>query len=226
MNVSTRITTPIAAEIAFWLWVVVAELLLVIGYFAFTSAEPTTLRYALYPFVWINVGCWSVLRTTPAPPDRRSRWLAVGIAVAYFIALAAVAGLIGIRAPSGLNQSAGFRVVMASPGWGPAVAYTASSAYLVLVPYLVIGYGSLAYLVYATVLEAAEAAVSGLLGLASCVGCAFPVIASLVAGLAGGSSALTAAVYAFSIDISTAVFVLAVGLLYWRPGFDRYDSRR
>ncbi|MFC7007612.1 DUF7546 family protein [Halalkalicoccus salilacus] len=120
----------------------------------------------------------------------------------------------------------GFRVVMASPGWGPAVAYTASSAYLVVVPYLVIGYGSLAYLVYATVLKAAEAAVSGLLGLASCVGCAFPVIASLVAGLAGGSSALTAAVYAFSIDISTAVFVLAVGLLYWRPGFERYDSRR
>jgi hypothetical protein len=45
------------------------------------------------------------------------------------------------------------------------------------------------------------------------------VIASLVAGVAGGSSALTAAVYALSIDLSTVVFVIAVALLYWRPGF-------
>lgn len=226
MSVSTRITTSNAAGIAFWLWVVVAELLLVVVYFAFGPVEPTTLRYAFYPFVWINVGCWSVLRTTPTPPDRRSRWLAAGIAVAYFLVLSTTAGLIGLSAPSGPGQDAGFRVVMASPGWGPVVAYYSSWAYLVAVPYLVIGYGSLAYLVYAAVLEAAEAAVSGLLGLASCAGCTFPIIASLVAGLAGGSSALTAAAYAFSIDVSTAVFVLAVGLLCRRPGFDGHDSRR
>jgi 1,4-dihydroxy-2-naphthoate octaprenyltransferase len=44
------------------------------------------------------------------------------------------------------------------------------------------------------------------------------VLASLAAGLFGGSTAVAGTVYAYSVDISTAVFVLAVALLFLRPG--------
>jgi hypothetical protein len=198
--------------------IVAAELLLLAAYFGITSAEATGVRYALYPFVWINVGLWAAWKVTPPIADRRARWVAAAVAGAYFLVLCIVAGLVSIGG-SPVPQAGGTRLVMASPGWGPAVVYAGSTFQVAAVPYLVIGYLSLAYLVYVTLLEAANAAMSGVLGLVSCVGCTFPVIASLVAGVAGGSSALTAAVYALSIDLSTVVFVLAVALLYWRPGF-------
>lgn len=199
--------------------VVAVEGLLVAAYFGLTPAEPTGLRYVLYPFVWIDVGLWAVLRTTPPTGSRRGRWLALGVAATYFLVLAVVSGLVGI--PTGHAHhvhASGIDVRMGAPGWGPAVAYVGSTVHLTFVPYLVIGYLSLAYLVYATVLEAVGAAVPGVLGLASCVGCAFPAVAG-VASVAGGSSALTAAASGLSVDVSTAAFVLAVALLYWRPGF-------
>lgn len=198
--------------------IVAVEGLLVAAYFGLTPAEPTGLRYVLYPFVWIDVGLWAVLRTAPPQTTRRSRWLAIGVAAAYFLVLAVVSGLIGV--PSGHAyhvHAAGIHVRLGAPGWGPAVSYVSSTVHLTFVPYLVIGYLSLAYLVYATVLEAASIAVSGVLGLASCIGCAFPAVAG-VAGVAGGSAAVVGTASGLSIDLSTAAFVLAVALLYWRPG--------
>ena len=38
-----------------------------------------------------------------------------------------------------------------------------------------------------------------------------------VTGVAGSSSALAAQAYQQSLPLSTAVFVVTVGLLYWRP---------
>ncbi|MDL5361071.1 hypothetical protein [Halalkalicoccus sp. NIPERK01] len=199
--------------------VVAVEGLLVAAYFGLTPAEPTGLRYVLYPFVWIDVGLWAVLRTAPPTGSRRARWLALGVAAAYFLALAGVSGLIGVQVGHAHHvHAAGIHVRMGAPGWGPAVSYVSSTVHLTFVPYLVIGYLSLAYLVYAAVIEAVGAAVPGVIGLASCVGCAFPAVAG-VAGVAGGSSVLTAAASSLSVDVSTAAFVLAIALLYWRPGF-------
>ena len=84
-------------------------------------------------------------------------------------------------------------------------------------PARVVGYAALAYLVYATVIDASGAAVSGVVGLLSCVSCSWPILASLLSGVAGGGSVLVAATFDFSYDISTAVFLLTVALLYWRP---------
>ncbi len=84
-------------------------------------------------------------------------------------------------------------------------------------PARVVGYLALGYLVYATVIDAAGAAVSGIVGLFSCVSCSWPILASLLSGVAGGGSALVAATFDFSYDISTVVFLVTVALLYWRP---------
>ncbi|WP_331236440.1 DUF7546 family protein [Natronorarus salvus] len=221
-----RLTTIVSAREARWIaLVLVAELWLLAIYFAFTPAEPTSLRYLLYPFVWINVGLWVILKTAPPTAERRHRAGAAVLALSYFLVLAALSGLVGVHTGQEhqIHAVSGLYTTMGAPGWGPAVAYVGETVHLSFVPYLVIGYLALAYLVYVTVLDAAGAALSGVLGLATCVGCAVPVVASLVAGVAGGSSALTVAVYSLSIDISTGVFVLAATLLYWRPG---YDSRR
>lgn len=206
--------------------VVAAELLLLVAYFGLTPAEPTSIRYALYPFVWINIGLYAVLKASSPTVEGRYRLAGAIIAGGYFLVLAVVSGLIVIPLGQydGTHAVSGVHVTMGAPGWGPAVAYVGPGFQLTFVPYLVIGYLSLAYLVYLTVAEATGAAISGVLGLVSCVGCTFPVVASLVAGFAGGTSGLTTAVYSLSVDISTAIFVLAIALLYWQPEF-RSHSR-
>jgi len=88
---------------------------------------------------------------------------------------------------------------------------------MVVIPYKLIGYLALTYLVYVTLLDAAGSAVGGVLGLLSCVSCTWPVLATIVTGVAGSGTALAGAVYAQSYDLSTVVFVVTVGLLYWRP---------
>lgn len=224
-SISYRLKTTISpAEARSIGVVVIAELALVAVYFRFTGATLTHLRYAVYPFIWINVGLWAVLKTTPPPVQRRHRWVGVIAAMTYFSLLAIVAGLIGIHPGHSPHPDGAFglQIVMGAPGWGPAVMYISPSFHCMIIPYLVIGYLSLAYLVYVTVLEATRSAVAGLLGIGSCIGCTFPVAASFVAGVAGGSSALTTAIYGFSMDISTGVFVAAIMLLYWRPGFDEF----
>ena len=89
---------------------------------------------------------------------------------------------------------------------------------MTLIPYQVVGYATLAYLVYARVLEATGTAITGLLGLFSCVSCAWPVVGTAVAAVFGSGSAVYAFALAESYGLSTAVFVSAVALLTWRPG--------
>lgn len=193
------------------------QVLLVAAYFAATAAEPTSLRYVLYPVVWISVGVWAIVRTGAPSADLRGRLVAGAIAAGYLLALAWVGGLVAVGPTSGPTGRTGVRVVAASPGWGPTVQYVGDAVRLVLVPYLLVGYLALAYLVYAALLDAAGAALSGVLGLASCVSCSLPVVASIAAAVAGGSSGIVTAAYALSLELSTVAFLAAIGLLYWRP---------
>ncbi|QLG28236.1 hypothetical protein HUG10_12040 [Halorarum halophilum] len=207
-----------------WLLGVVAlELLSVVAYFGLTSARITDLRYVLYPFVWITVGIWAVAAVdvrSDAPTSHRVA--AAVVAAAYFLVLAWLAGLIAVYLGGHAHAHShihGLQIGMAAPGWGPRVAYVTHAFHVYFVPYRVIGFLALAYLVYATVVDATGAALSGALGLASCVGCTFPIFASLAAGVVGPSVAAT--VTDLSVDLSTAVFLAAVALLVVRPGFRR-----
>lgn len=194
------------------------ELLLLLAYALTSDSQLLSLRGLrlwIYPFVWINVALWAVLRTTPADVPPRQRSLAALLAVGYFVLLAYAGGLFTVGHVHGPDT---MRVSWLNPpGWSPAFLYAGNGLTLSLIPYKVVGYAALAYLVYATVLDAAGSAVTGVLGLLSCVSCSWPVLVTLATGAFGSGTVLASAVYGWSYDLSTLVFVVTVCLLYWRP---------
>jgi len=206
------------------------EVLIVLLYLLVTGSTLGT--FGIYGMVWVTVGAWAIYQTEPAATDPRRRRVAAAIAGAYFLVLALVQGLVSpgptLAASLGLDAAAavdasvyatGFgTTIQGPPGITPAIHYSGAYLDLTLVPAYVVGYGALAYLVYATIIDAARASVSGLLGLVSCVSCTWPLIASLIAGVTGGSaSALTGAASGLGFGVSTGVFVATVALLHWRP---------
>jgi hypothetical protein len=181
--------------------------------FAYTVLTGTAVtRLTLYGLVWLNVAGVVLWRTRVAPASDRTRRRAAVVAAGYLVVLAVAGGVVTLG-----GTGSGLRVAPLPFGFGPALIYGGAAANLVLMPARVAGYVALAYLVYATVVDAAGAAVPGILGLLSCVSCTWPVIAGLVTGVAGGGSAVLAAAAGWSYDLSTAVFLVTVCLLYWRP---------
>ena len=175
-------------------------------------------RQVLYPFVWINVALWAVWRTSPAPTTGRRRLLAGAIAGGYFLLLSYAGGLFGIGGHNHGQEVAAFDLVLSlPPGWSPALLYQGELLQLTLLPYKIVGYLALAYLVYATVIDAAGSAVPGVLGLLSCISCTWPVLASVATSIFGGASALAVATTGYAYGLSTVIFVATVALLYWRP---------
>ena len=190
---------------------IVAQAVLVAGYFAVTSARPTSLRYVWYPVIWITVGVWAVASRSLPPADRRGRFLAVTIGVVYLLVLARLGNVVG----PATHGASGVRVIAASPGWGPTLQYSGATLTVTAIPFVVVGYAALSYLVYAAVLDASGAALSGLLGLAACASCSLPLVAALIAGIAGTGAA--SAAYVFSLDVATLAYLLSAAGLYWGP---------
>ncbi len=198
--------------------VTVAQLCLLAGYFAARSQQPAVLRYTLYPFVWINVALLAAIHVDAPSVSWRRTLLPGSIAALYFLALLSLSGLAGTPSEELLQTVGTVDIQPGSPGTERLHLVT-EAVYVSLIPYRTIGFLVLAYLVYLTVLDISGNLAAGALGLFTCVGCAFPILASLSAGLFG-STAVASAVYGAQFDISTAVFVLAVGLLYSQPGTD------
>ncbi|WP_144901857.1 DUF7546 family protein [Halobellus captivus] len=194
--------------------VLLAEVVAVGTYLAVAEPEIDAVRYLVYPFVWMNVGLAATVRVQIPDADRRLRLLAGALAIGYFLALAFLSGLVGLefRHSHAHAHVSGLQVTLAAPGWGPRIGYGGSLLTLNFVPYRVVGYLSLAFLVYAAALNASRRALSGVVGVASCVGCSLPLVESAAVGVVGGAAAL-AAVEPFSVDLSTLGFVLAAGLL-------------
>ncbi|WP_276261270.1 DUF7546 family protein [Haloglomus litoreum] len=203
-------------ETAVW-WAVVlnTELLVLLAYLVVETPIITRPLFYLVPFVWINVALWGVFRVSPRATSTRQRLAALAIAGGYFLVLGYFGGLYGPSA----GPATGLRVAFDSipPGWGPAVIYGGTVVQFALLPFKLVGYATLAYLVYATVIDAASSVVGGVLGLFSCVSCTLPVIAGVVSGFVGSTSAVAAAAYNQSYLLSTVVFVVTVILLVWRP---------
>lgn len=219
---TTRLIPTTALAARYW-WLgplVLAEALLVVAYFGATAARPTDPRYVVYPFVWMNVGLLAVAGTRPRTAGRRQRVAAAGVAVAYFLVLAWLAGLLALD-PSPATHSHvhphGWQVTLSAPGWGPRVGYATAVGHAYFVPFRVVGYGALAYLLFARTLDASTAALSGVVGLATCLSCGVPVVASLVAGTLGPAAAGPPLTSPLAFDLSTVAFLLTVGALYWSP---------
>ena len=188
--------------------------LLLLSYALVADRSPTA--YWAVPVVWMTVGAWAVLRTPRPPAPDRTRLVAGAIAGTYFVVLAVVGGLVGPGGPPASGLSV--QVTQLPPGWNPALLYGGATLRVAVVPFTAFGYAVLSYLVYLTAIEAKSAVAGGVLGLFSCVSCTLPVVASLLGGFLGGGAALAAAASAQTYAIGTAVFVVTVLLLSFRPG--------
>lgn len=205
---------PGPGTVAIAVAILLAEGLLATAYVALARPGITRpLMVVLVPFVWLNCSLFVFWRIRPAATSAR-RSPAALVAVAYFLLLAVLGGVVG----AGGGTASGLDVVWRLfPGWAPFLFYDGAVVNVLVVPFKLVGYLTLTYLVYVTAVDAAGALVGGVVGLFSCVSCTFPLIAGLLTSLTGGGGAAAAAVYGNSYLLSTAVFAVTVGLLTWRP---------
>ncbi|AHZ21905.1 hypothetical protein E6P09_08085 [Haloferax mediterranei ATCC 33500] len=218
MATASALPRPTRASLLKAAFAVNTTLILTFVYLLATEATVGAPRYALYGVLWVAVGLWVLFDIDVAPASTATKRKAAAIAIGYFVLLAVAGGLVTGPVPGGSN---GVRVSFLPPGWGPALIYGGDLFNLILMPARVVGYAALAFLVYDTVVEAAGAAVSGIVGLFSCVSCSWPLLASLVTSVFGSGTAIAATVTTLSYDLSTLVFLVTVVLLRWRPGFGR-----
>ena len=231
MSTVTRLDwRPTKTDLLVGAVVVNAEILAVLLYLAVQPVTVDSWRFIVYAFCWINAGLYAVAKTRPADASRSTKRVAMLVAGGYFLVLAVAGGVVGPSHTSPLASlitdghlhshgaaAASFDLRLLPPGWGPALVYQGSWLMVILMPFKVIGYLSLAYLVYATAIDAAGTALSGSLGLLSCVSCTWPVVGSLVTTLFGSGSVVVAAATTWPYDVSTAAFLATVALLTWRP---------
>ena len=219
-SVPRHLPRPSPFSVFVWATILLLEAMLIVTYVTVRNAQLGL--FHVYPFVWLNVSLWAVWRTSRPSGTRRQKLVAGSIAGAYFAVLGYVGGLYDLFPLAGHPESHAEHLLGADlvltvpPGYGPALFYTSPTIQLALSPYLLVGYLTLAYLIYVTVIDASNAAASGLLGIFACIGCTWPILAS-IAGGAGASGALAATVYAQAYELSTIAFVATVALLYWRP---------
>jgi hypothetical protein len=201
---------------------------IMLGYLLATDAIITQPRYLIYPWLWINAAVLAVWKTDLASAPKATRLLGMVLAGGYFLLLAVAAGIVGpnggfvatITGTAGSGMEAtGFSLHWLPPGSGPALIYQGTVLRAALLPYEVIGYAALSYLVYAGILETAGSTLSGVIGLFSCVSCAWPILGGAVTAVFGSGSAIAVAASTWPQDISTVVFLSAVVLLYWRPSW-------
>ncbi len=224
MSVTTRIGDRIGLDRISVLWGLLlldVEILVLTAYYVtFRVTDPFIL---VFPVVWINVALWAISTTRIPDVGRRARYLGIGIGVGYFLLLAIAGGLVRPgHAFHGHTHMFGARWAWPlPPGWGPMFVYSGAWIGLELTVYELLGYAALAYLVFATVLDAARSALVGLVGVFSCVSCTWPVVGTVVAGLFGGTSGATAVAFDLSYQLSTVVFLSSIALLKWRPSFGK-----
>ncbi len=197
------------------LWV---EIVVVGWYILYEPVRITDPMMLVYPLVWINASLLALWITDSPDTTWRYRWIGRVVAAGYFILLAYAGGLIQIHAIHGHSHAFGLSVVWPlPPGWGPTVLFSGDIVGVVVTPYKILGYVTLAYLVYVTVLETAGSVWAGAVGLLSCVSCTWPVLGTVLAGTFGSSAAVVVFASEDPYLASTLVFLSAVGLLLWRP---------
>lgn len=199
--------------LVFWLTLLFVEFGLVALYLRFGHTELESIRYHVYPFVWIDVALWAVLRIRPVAASTTRRLLAGAVAVGYFLVLLWLPGNLSYDPAGALGT--GFEWRMTVPGWGPVLGYEGEAFRLRLVPFETIGYAGLAYLVHLNLLLVSRASLAAVAAVGTCVGCTVPVLVPLLGLLGGTGTSLASTAYAWSYDVGTALFVAVALMLVW-----------
>jgi hypothetical protein len=196
-------------DIALWSSILLAEAVAVLIYLDVTDTSILEPRYIVYPFVWINVGIFAVSRTSLPETGNRLRRLLLAATGIYLMVLLYLGGVLRLGVFTPIAGETAVRVDWAVPGWGPVVVFRNTWIQATVIPYKVVGYLSFTYLLYAKLLSGTKGAASGVLGLVSCVGCTFSILIPVFGAVGFGW------ITELSVDLSTAVFLLTIGLLYW-----------
>ena len=214
-----RLRRPSATSLGLAAAVLWFETVVVGWYVLYEPVKITDPLVIVYPLVWINASLLALWITDAPDVSRRLRLSGAVLGFGYFLVLAYVGGLIQIHALHGGHSHAfGFSVTWPlPPGWGPTLLLSNNVLGVAFTPYKVLGYATLAYLVYVTVLETAGSVWAGAVGLFSCVSCTWPVLGTVLAGAFGGSAAVVVFATEQPYASSTLVFLSAVALLVWRP---------
>lgn len=180
----------------------------------FALADWSVLRptAVAHPLVWINVAAFALLVVEHPTGRPASRGLAAAIAIGYLVLIAWVGGV--LRPTTGAIE---LTVLWLPPGWGPAVRLSSPWLGATLFPYQVLGYGTLAYLLYAALLDAVSPVAGALTGLASCIGCTIPLAAAVLGPAMGGTLPLALGGAGTPAALGTVVFGVSVAILLWRP---------
>jgi len=188
---------------------VVAAVMLVAAIMAYlngTNAAITELRSLAYPVVWISVSLAAAVWIGQTVQGRPRRWRGIAVAGSYTLGIAWLTGLLGAT-------TGGFplRVHAAPPGWGPIILYDSGLLRLSIVPFKLIAYLALGYVIYALVAAHRGSIRAAALGVFSCVSCTGPLLVAVI-GAIGGTQATTAVATA-GYDIATVALVATFGLL-------------
>lgn len=191
---------------------VAVEVLAVVLWFMFADWSVLRPVSVAHPLVWLNIAAFALIVTDRPTATRRDRFLVGALALGYLGVLGWVAGALkhGI---GGYDVA----IIWLPPGWGPAVQISSPWIRGTLFPYQVVGYVTLAYLLYVAILDAVQPVSGALLGFASCVGCTLPLAATALPLLLGGSAPISVEGLGRPAAIGTVVFALSVAILLWRP---------
>lgn len=184
-------------------------------YLFLSSGRVTDPLVFTYPFIWVNASIWAVGRRRAPPTTANRRLVARLIAGGYFLVLAFFGGILAFEGMGSPGVSTHWSL---PPGYGPQVVLSSPQVQLLFVPYKVVGYLALAYLVYTVLLDTFSSALTGVVGIFSCVSCTWPILGTFLTTLFGSTSMVVSVASNQPYGASTVVFLSAVALLTWRPG--------
>ncbi len=187
--------------------VLLLEVVAVLAYVRSTGATDVSAWQYAYPLIWINLSLVAIVVAWGRSPPL-SGSLAI-LAGTYFLVLSWIGGLVSIG-----GSGDGLTVHSLPPGWGPMIAYEGSILTLSLVPFRVVAYLGLTYLVYVALGRSLGAGTVGLVGLLSCVTCTGSVLAIVVGALGGGSVATMETIDS-AAELSLLVFTVSLVALVW-----------
>jgi len=202
----SSVRSPIRAAVATAVVATVALLTAIATYLRLTDAVITTGRSLSYPVVWIVTSLTAAVWIGLTVRGRPRRWRGVAIGGGYTLVIAWLTGLLGAT-------TGGFplRVHAAPPGWGPIILYDSGLLRLSIVPFKLIAYLALGYVIYALVAAHRGSIRAAAVGVFSCVSCTGPLLVAII-GAVGGTQATTAVATA-GYDIATVALVATFGLL-------------
>lgn len=180
----------------------------------FTLSDWSVIRPAsvAHPLVWINIAVFALLHVDVPRAELRWRILAGGLGGIYLTGLLWTAGVI-----TPMTGPLDIRFLWLPPGWGPGLTVSTPIGSGTLFPYQVIGFFTLAFLLYSGLLTAFRSSMGALLGFAACIGCTVPPVTGVLVGFVGGTVPLAFGGTGQPAAVGTAIFAMSVALLLWRP---------